>query len=50
MAQGLNREDRYNGGYQDKVKIFEIQNRNGRYVYLAKNDEYTGLVCREGKQ
>ena len=50
VAQGLNRKDRYIGGEQDKVKIFEIQNRNGQYVYLAKNDNFTGLVCRKGKQ
>ena len=50
VAQVLNREDRYIGGEQDKVKTFKIQNRNGSYVYYAMNDEYTGLVCIKGKQ
>ena len=50
VAQDLNREDRYIGREQDKVKTFKVQNRNGRYVYLANNDEYTGLACRKGKQ
>jgi len=50
VAQVLHREDRYIGREEDRVKTFKIQNRNGRYVYLAKNDEYTGLVCRKGKQ
>jgi len=50
VAQGLNREDQYIGGEQDKLKTFKIQNKNGRHVYLVKNDEYPSLVCREGKQ
>jgi len=50
VAEDLNREDRYIGREQDKVKIFKIQNRNSHYVYLAKNDEYTGLACTKGKQ
>ena len=50
VAQGLKNEYRYIGGEQNKVKTFNIQNRNDRYVYLVRNDEYTNLVCRKGKQ
>jgi len=48
VTLGLNRKDRYIGGKQDKVNTFKIQNWNGRYVYLAENYEYKGLVCRKG--
>jgi len=48
--QRLGRKYRYIGGPQSQIKAFQVQNSNGRDVFIAEKVIFTTLVCREGKQ
>ena len=48
VAKSLARKDGYMG--QGKLKKFQVQNSNGRNVFIAEKMNYKHLVCKEGKQ